>query len=91
MPVESERCPISMRVVERVAHAKGVDFTELPPLYEAIDTDALDTLFLPRAPGAAGDGPCVEFSYAGFEVVVRSPRDIDVRRPAVERQSSLSD
>lgn len=91
MPLKSERCPISTRVVERVAHAKGVDFTELPPLYEAIDTDALDTLFLSRAPGAAGDALSVQFSYAGLEVVVRSPDDIDVRRPTAERQLSLSD
>ncbi len=37
-------------VVEAVAAAEGVDATELPSLYEVIDTDALNSLF--SSPGA---------------------------------------
>lgn len=35
---------VSTRVVSAVAEEKGVDSTELPPLYDAIDPDALDAL-----------------------------------------------
>ncbi|MFC7135555.1 HalOD1 output domain-containing protein [Halobaculum litoreum] len=49
-PVEPE--PVSVRVVECVAEATGLDATDLDPLYEVVDPDALDALF-PRTGRAA--------------------------------------
>ncbi|AGB39397.1 HalOD1 output domain-containing protein [Natronococcus occultus] len=47
----------SVRVVEAVADAEGVDPTDLEtPLYEAIDGAALDRLFAPTADSARHRG-----------------------------------
>lgn len=67
--VDETREP-SRAVVEVVADAEGVDPLELPPLYEAIDPDALDALFRPSAcrtdvPPTSGE---VRFGYHGHEV-----------------------
>ena len=72
---------VSSRVVETVAEAKGIDPETLPPLYETLDSDALDALFNhPPAPSTdASSPPTVQFAYAGLTVVVRSPTDIEVR------------
>lgn len=35
-------------VVDALSQAEGVDPTELPPLYDVVDTDALNRLFDPR-------------------------------------------
>lgn len=67
---------MSERIVETVAVREGVDPVDLqPPLYETIDTEALDALF------AAADGEVrslvVEFTYCGHEVRV-TPDDVAV-------------
>jgi len=59
-----------MRVIDRVAAANGVEPADLdPPLYEAVDPAALDSLF-----DAVGDDRAannsVTFQYAGHEVTV---------------------
>lgn len=53
-------------VVSAVADHEGCDPVELPPLFESIDTEALDLLF--GRPGAAPDR--VAFRYRGLWVVV---------------------
>ena len=59
----------SMRVVDRVAAAEGVDPSELrPQLYEVVDPSSLDRLFAPSDRAAAS----VTFAYAGHEVTVGS-------------------
>lgn len=73
----------SSHVLDSVARSKGVDPTELPPLYEAIDPDALDALFGAPARGL-GERPTpesVQFNYAGRVVVVRAADDVEVREP----------
>lgn len=90
MSTDYGRDPISTRVIEAVARARGVDFTELPPLYEAVDTDALDALFVSRSTDAADVGLRLQFSYAECEVVVRSIEDIEVRWGAVEPEPAVS-
>ena len=54
----------SQAVVEKLAAAEDVDPTELePPLYHAVDPDALDSLV------ESATGPLtVEFSYYGYVV-----------------------
>lgn len=64
--------PISMTVVEAVADAEGIDPVALPsPLADAIDPDALDTLF------RDGSGR-VSFDYCGYRVTVDTDKAVDV-------------
>lgn len=58
---------ISYTLVRRVAAEKGVDPTSLRPLYEVIDTDALDALFEESSTARLRDG-YVGFSYEGYAV-----------------------
>ncbi|MDS0473853.1 HalOD1 output domain-containing protein [Natrinema sp. 1APR25-10V2] len=60
---------ISVAVVTAVARRRGADPTDLPPLYEWIDPDALDALFSPTRRGGSRDGR-LEFTYDGHEVAV---------------------
>lgn len=65
-------------LVEAVASATGRDVLELPPLNDAVDGDALETLV------AAGDGASVRisFTYADTSVVVDCGEAIEVRPSA---------
>lgn len=62
----------SMDVVWAVAAESDIDPCSLPPLGDAIDTDALDSLFdgdsERTVPGQ--NGASVTFSYAGHRVTV---------------------
>jgi len=67
----------SEAVVSAVAARDGVDETELPPLYDAVDPEALDVLLA----STRGDGPgraSVEFEYADYSVVVFDDRTVSV-------------
>lgn len=73
--------PVSEQIVRAVADTVDTDTLELPPLYEAIDPDALDRLIEGMTSGE------ISFIYAGYEVTVRSdstveltpaPSDIDI-------------
>ena len=61
--------------MEAVARARDVDEIDLPPLYEAVDPDALDRFVTPEGDGA---DVRVRFSYAGRDIVV-SPGTVEVR------------
>lgn len=59
---------VSMNIVQAIADHKGIDPMELsPPLYEAIDTDALE-----RVVTSIKNGPPTElritFTYDGYDV-----------------------
>jgi hypothetical protein len=61
---------VSRAVVEAVAEAEGVDSVDLtPPLYEAVDPDALNRLFA-ATPSAGRMEGRVCFRYNGYEVTV---------------------
>ena len=72
--------PPSQKVVERVADRAGTDTRRLPPLYDAIDPDALDALFSTslRRPTPKGT---VTFRYDGYDVSVASDGSVEVRPP----------
>jgi hypothetical protein len=58
----------STAVVEAVAERVGVEPTDLdPPLFRAVDPDALDELLSSLA---TDDSGTVSFSYRGFDVAV---------------------
>ncbi|ELY37787.1 HalOD1 output domain-containing protein [Natronorubrum tibetense] len=63
-------------VVSAVAKATDADRFELPPLHEAIDPEALNTLF--RADSCAPETQ-VDFRYTGYRVVVRGTGAVHVR------------
>ena len=56
------------QVVTAVAALEGTDPLELPPLFDAIDPDALEALFAPTTSGLRFG--TVEFPYAGWTISV---------------------
>lgn len=82
MPANSRRVPQphgspSDRVVQTIADREGVDPTELPPLFESVDPDALDALL--RRDDTAGAQ--VTFTHHGHEVTVRSDGRVSLSSP----------
>jgi len=67
----------SVAVVEAVAAHEGVDPLDLPPLYDAVDPSALDTLFAPRPDGSVRDGQ-LSFRFAGYDVTVHTSGEVDL-------------
>lgn len=56
---------ISVEIVDAIANSTGTDPLALdPPLYDVVDTDALDRLV------EQGSSTRIEFGYAGHTVVV---------------------
>ena len=70
---------VAVAVIEAVAAAAGRDPTELPPLYETVDPDALDSLFAHRRQRSAPDECRFAFAYAGYDVVVSDGSCVRVR------------
>jgi len=65
-----EEGSVSFQIVDCVAKREHTDPLELPPLYDAVDPDALDDLFASgRQNGTAQSGQ-IEFQYNGYTVVV---------------------
>ena len=65
-PMTEQPGETSLRIVELVAVAEGTPPANLPPLYDAIDPEALDAIF-------GGDTDAtgrLEFDYSGYTVVV---------------------
>ncbi|MGQ3411885.1 HalOD1 output domain-containing protein [Natrinema sp. LN54] len=60
---------VSIAVVTAVATHRGADPAELPPLYEWIDPDALDSIFAPTRRGGSRGGR-LEFTYDGHAITV---------------------
>ena len=63
---------LSDRVVQAAATARSTDPLELPPLYDAIDPDALGTIVDGMADGE------VVFSYGGCEITVTADGAVSV-------------
>lgn len=88
--MDSEPVPVattttlSSAVVRTVAAAEGVDVTALPPLFHAIDPDALDALFRagPDGGGETRTSGAVTFSYHGYEVTVDADGSVDLAASA---------
>ncbi|OIB57844.1 HalOD1 output domain-containing protein [Natrialba sp. SSL1] len=58
----------SLAVIEAVSTATDCDPTELPPLYDTIDPDALDALFSDQT--ATDVRPEISFTYDQYEVTI---------------------
>lgn len=80
----------SVGTIRCIAAVTNVSHTELPPLGDSIDADALDALF-DHARDADRSGLLeVSFPYAGFDVVVRAGGKLVVR-PAADRDGDGTD
>lgn len=64
--------PVYEQVIYAVANANGVDPTDLDPLYDTIDPDALDSLF-----GSGTEGT-IAFAYEGHDVAVNGDDTVAV-------------
>lgn len=80
----AEATSVSEEVVSAVAAARGRDPTDLDPLFEAIDPDALDGLYERDGFGRAQSSVRVEFTYCGCEVVVDVDGAVSVSEVAPE-------
>lgn len=67
--------PVSTAIIETVAETAGVDPTALPPLYEYVDVDAIESVFESPPDGPTRTG-IVRFSYDGHVVTVEFDEDI---------------
>jgi len=65
---------ISTDIILAVAEVSGSDPTELRPLNDVINVDALDSLFTPGRPGNESDQ--ISFDYQGYRVTVYRDREI---------------
>jgi len=63
---------VGERVAEVVATRTDRDVLELPPLYDSIDPDALDTVCSGLESGS------ITFQYAGHDVTVHADRSIEL-------------
>ncbi|WP_121743038.1 HalOD1 output domain-containing protein [Natronorubrum halophilum] len=68
---------VSIAIVTAVASKRDVDPTELPPLYEWIEPDALDALFEPTRRGGPRRGH-LEFTYDGHEIGVECGDGLEI-------------
>ena len=66
-----EGVDVATRIVEGIATADKADPLEMPPLFDVVDTDALEALV---ANGSADVE--VVFEYAGYEVTIGGDRRV---------------
>lgn len=69
---------VSTRVVDALADVAEADPTDIPPLYDTVDPDALDRFFTPLADTDGTAAATVEFHHAGFHVTVTHDHDVTV-------------
>lgn len=70
--MSERRKPVHETLIEKVAEAERVDPTELPPLYDCIDPDALDTLC------DSNRDVRLEFEYHGYVVTIEGADNVDI-------------
>lgn len=66
----------SQRVIAEIAQQNAVAPTDLPPLHDVIDPDALDALFEPTPDTGRMTGE-VSFEYGGYDVIVYAHGYVD--------------
>ncbi|MDJ1434037.1 HalOD1 output domain-containing protein [Halostagnicola sp. A-GB9-2] len=68
---------MSLQVVEKIADREGVPSTELsPPIYDVIDTDALDSLY--DSVSSDRVQPTLEFTYKDYFIRIDSTGQVHV-------------
>lgn len=67
----------SMAIVEAVAEAEGIDPAELPPMYEIVDSDAVDRLFTSYDEAEESEA-VLSFTHDHWNIFVRGDGEIRV-------------
>lgn len=70
------------QVIRTVAETTGTDPLELPPLYNTIDPDALDTLVEGMTTGS------ISFTYTGCNITVQSDGTVSIDVPSADTPAS---
>lgn len=65
--------PVSTRVIQALATLTDRPPVEMPPLYESLDPQVVDTVF------EEGSGECLQFTYEGASVQLRRIGDCALR------------
>ena len=93
MVVDSEDTPenVSVAVVMAVANVIGRDPMTIEPLFDVIDPEALDRLFVSTEPTAQGGGGRVTFPLEGCEVTVYANGRLEVGGPETLGRAGTSD
>lgn len=67
---------VSERIISETASIEGVDPTDLPPLYNSVDPDALEQMV------ESLDETCtIKFDYSGYSVTVTGDGSVSVEQP----------
>lgn len=66
--------PVSLQTIRKVADEESIELTDLPPLQDAIETDALDALFA----SVEHEIIRVEFTYCGYTITVDGKNQVGV-------------
>lgn len=66
------------QVILAVAETTGTDPLDLPPLYDTIDSDALDTLADDMTTGT------ISFTYVGYDITVHSDGTATIDEPRTD-------
>lgn len=74
------------RIIIEISERENVEFTDLPPLREAIDPDALQSLI--ESP--QDDGITINFTYYGYDITVSGNGSIEVD-DVIDRQPQIAD
>jgi hypothetical protein len=69
---------VSEQVVQAVADVSGNSITEIEPLNDAVDADALNNLFSTKLDGSVREGGYLAFEYANHLVTVFASGRIEV-------------
>ena len=75
---ESTDSAASLSIIERIATLEETDPITLPPLYDAIDPEALDSVVDSSTASDSRSPATVRFSYCGYDVLVRRDGEITI-------------
>ena len=71
---------LSTTLITAVEAISGLDHSELPTLYEAVDPDSLDQIFEPIKPDGRNRGTGqITFPYSEFRITVHAGGEIELR------------
>lgn len=74
----SEDGGVETTIIDAITELEGMAWEECPPLYEAVDPEALNALFHPGPNGLARMDGLVSFHYAGYVISIRSSGEISI-------------
>lgn len=72
---------VSTTIVLAVARASGTPPTDLPPLYDYVDPEALDALVAHSTGRPDRTDLTITFSFSGYEVTVHEDGEVVVSQP----------